>query len=64
MESNLDLTLDYRTYRLAAVLSENLPLGELRGISLGWKQDTSSSDGGKPKAHPFSLAQVEQRYLK
>ncbi|MEN9230865.1 MAG: hypothetical protein Q6L68_08165 [Thermostichus sp. DG02_5_bins_236] len=63
MESNLDLALDYRAYRLAAVLCENLPLGELRGISLMWQNNASSPDQRQSGVSRLSMQQIEQRYL-
>jgi len=58
-----DSTLDYRAYRLAALLSENLSLGELRGISLAWQNNASSLDQPESGVSRFSLQQIEQRYL-
>ncbi|MGY2715439.1 hypothetical protein ACVW01_000264 [Thermostichus sp. MS-CIW-19] len=44
MQAGVDLTLDYRTYRLAALLSEHFPMGELLGVSLKWQDDASAVD--------------------
>lgn len=59
----VDPTLDYRAYRLAALLSENLPLGELLGISLKWQNDASSPDQRQSGVSRLSMQQIEQRYL-
>jgi hypothetical protein len=58
MQATLDLTVDYRTYRLARILSENLSLGELREVSPKWQDTAPAAD--RTQASP---EQVEQRHL-
>lgn len=60
----IDSTLDYRAYRIAALLSENLPLGKLLGVSLKWQNDTSPPDQRESQVSRLSMQQIEQRYLK
>ncbi|MCF2970231.1 hypothetical protein L1047_03355 [Synechococcus sp. Nb3U1] len=62
MKTAVDPTLDYRAYRLAALLNEHLELGELRGISLMWQTATSPEPTGV-SSPCLSLQQIEQRYL-
>ncbi|MFQ3585594.1 MAG: hypothetical protein SNJ85_11865 [Cyanobacteriota bacterium] len=63
MITTVDPTLDYRAYRLAALLSENLLLGELLGISLKWQNDASSPQQPESGVARLSMQQIEQRYL-
>jgi hypothetical protein len=63
MQVSEDLTLDYRTYRIAALLSESFSLGALLGVSLKWQNDVSSVNEPRPRASHLSLQDIEQRYL-
>ncbi|MGQ9837945.1 MAG: hypothetical protein ACUVRV_08265 [Cyanobacteriota bacterium] len=63
MMTALDSNLNYRAYRLAALLSENLPLGQLLGISLKWQNETSSSDQCEFRVSGLSMQQIKERYL-
>ncbi|MFT0787959.1 hypothetical protein [Synechococcus sp. H55.10] len=63
MQAGVDLTLDYRTYRIAALLSESFSLGALLGVSLKWQGEASSEDEPRAGVSRLSLEQIEQRYL-
>jgi len=63
MQAGVDLTLDYRTYRLAALLSEHFPMGELLGVSLKWQDDASAVDKLQTEVARSWREQIEQRYL-
>ncbi len=63
MQAGVDLTLDYRTYRIAALLSESFSLGALLGVSLKWQSEVASGDESRAGASRLSLEQIEQRYL-
>ncbi len=63
MQAGVDLTLDYRTYRIAALLSESFSLGTLLGVSLKWQSEVASGDEPRAGASRLSLEQIEQRYL-
>ena len=63
MQAALDPTLDYRTYRLAALLSEHFPLGELRGVSFKWRDDASAVDEPQAVVSRSWGEQIEERYL-
>lgn len=65
MTTAVDITLDYRVYRLATLLNEHLELGELRGISLMWQTAVSPELAEPGVSVPrLSMQQIEQRYLK
>ncbi|MFS8860523.1 hypothetical protein NW841_11510 [Synechococcus sp. H60.3] len=63
MQAGVDLTLDYRTYRIAALLSESFSLGALLGVSLKWQGEASSEDEPRAGVSRLSPEQIEQRYL-
>ncbi|MFS8924147.1 hypothetical protein NW863_06675 [Synechococcus sp. B60.1] len=63
MQAGVDLTLDYRTYRIAALLSESFSLGALLGVSLKWQGEASSEDEPRAGVSRLSPEQIKQRYL-
>ncbi|MFS8803788.1 hypothetical protein NW813_02315 [Synechococcus sp. R55.6] len=63
MQAGVDPTLDYRTYRIAALLSESFSLGALLGVSLKWQKDVSSENEPQAGVPPFFLQRIEQCYL-
>ncbi len=63
MQATLDPTLDYRTYRLAALLSEHFSLGELLGVSLKWQGEASAVDKPPTGVARSWREQIEERYL-
>lgn len=63
MQAGVDTTLDYRTYRIAALLSESFSLGALLGVSLKWQNDASSENEPQAGVSSLFLQRIEQCYL-